>query len=70
MDMFDKPLDNLDVTLSEGGHEDRHLPVVLTVHVGSITEQQLTNLKMSTCKHYQTGLPVPTCHRYAQSPQK
>ena len=45
--MLDHPLDNLGVTLAEGGHEAGHLPVVLRVDVCTGRVEELDDLEVS-----------------------
>lgn len=50
MDMLNKPFDDFYVALSECRHQDRHLSVVLTINICTITKEQLAYFQMAPLK--------------------
>ena len=64
-DVLHQPLHHLGVTLPEGGHQARHLPVVLTVDVGAGGVEKLDHVKVTTVGGQPQGgvaLLVPHIH--------
>ena len=61
------PLDDLDVTFTEGRHQARHLAVVLGVDVGVGVHEQLYDVQVAACRREQRQCNVTLVERDIKS---
>ena len=61
------PLDDLDVTFTEGRHQARHLAVVLGVDVGAGVHEQLYDVQVAACRREQRQCNVTLVERDIKS---